>query len=42
MSEPESQAPLEADPEGSAPSVARRDGVSIQRAGGIVTPIMPR
>ena len=39
MSEPESQAPLETDPEGYAPSVARRMAF-YQRAGGIVTPIM--
>jgi len=39
VSEPESQAPLETDPEGYAPSVARRMAF-YQRAGGIVTPIM--
>ena len=39
MSEPESQAPLASDPEGYAPSVARRIAF-YQRAGGIVTPLM--
>src|SRR6476659_10018222 len=39
MSEPESQAPLSSDPEGYAPTVARRMAF-YQRAGGIVTPIM--
>jgi len=39
VTEPQSQAPLDADPEGYAPSVARRLAF-YQRAGGIVTPIM--
>jgi ABC-type uncharacterized transport system permease subunit len=39
MTEPQSQAPLSADPEGYAPTVARRLAF-YQRAGGIITPIM--
>src|SRR6476646_5517142 len=39
MSEPESQAPLSSDPEGYAPTVARRMAF-YQRAGGIVTPVL--
>src|SRR6476659_10432082 len=39
MSEPESQAPLSSDPEGYAPTVARRMAF-YHRAGGIVTPVL--
>jgi ABC-type uncharacterized transport system permease subunit len=39
VTEPHSQAPLGADPEGYAPTVARRMAF-YQRAGGIVTPVM--
>ena len=39
MSEPESQAPLSSDPEGYAPTVARRMAF-YHRAGGIVTPLL--
>src|SRR6476659_3998086 len=39
MSEPESQAPLSSDPEGYAPTVARRVAF-YHRAGGIVTPVL--